>query len=196
MHLKNCVIGSSALRVWTNRKYATSWAHFGHRLRVVSTFFHASSPPKTSSTRFLCRIGTSVFDQNVPRIAYEYGQVLHDKRNPPSGSPPSPSSVSPTTTASSNSEKKSSLACVSMASMLPQVGQNVNMVVVVVVVVVFFPPPPSPTPSPTSPLPSRLHLPESMMMMVMMSSSSFSKVVSAFSRREREKKEGGFCTLA
>jgi len=46
-HLKKVDMGSSADRIWICMKYARPCSHFGHVTRVLSTFFHASSPPTT-----------------------------------------------------------------------------------------------------------------------------------------------------
>ena len=52
VHLKNCVIGSSALRVWTNRKYATSWAHFDIDCASCRRFSTRRRPPRRRRRAF------------------------------------------------------------------------------------------------------------------------------------------------
>ena len=100
-------------------KYAESCAHFGHVAEVLSTFFHASSPPRTSSSVFFA-CSTRCFTPLV--TSYAYGHDAHRSRTPP----PLPERGDGDVVISARRRASSSVSR-SSESTFPHVGQNVSM---------------------------------------------------------------------
>src|SRR6056300_1175356 len=106
-------------------KYARSCAHFGHVADVLSTFFHASSPPRTSSTVFLA-CSTRCFTPLV--TSYAYGHDAHRRRTPPTTTPEAAAAADDEEARETSARRAAAAASSrSRERSVPHVGQNVSM---------------------------------------------------------------------